>query len=345
LPLLQARLDRLRRLRELKTEEARKAQPPRPDPNRFATPGDLARAINPATIQTTALDLVDEAVVWAHTTRGARLIVSMPPQEGKSERVTKTGSLWALTRNPDTRIGIVSYAQPLAEGFGRDIRNWVSSNNGDEGTFNIGLTIAADNGSAKRWQLAGFRGGIVCVGIGGGLTGKPLDALVIDDPIADEKQASSAAYRDRVWAWWQAVGSTRLAPGAPVICILTRWHEDDIAGRFLAAEDAARWRVVNIPAQADYDPNKGESDPLGRQPGEWLASRESAPSTNGSRSAFRPAPGSSLAFTRADHPRRRATCGSAPGGADTSPPCGHSTRASPTRTGSSTATKCSCPGT
>lgn len=272
MPLLRARLDRLRRLRDLKAEEARRSQPARPDPDRFATPGVLARHINPDTLQTAALDLVDEAVVWAYTTRGARLIVSLPPQEGKSERVTKTGSLWALTRNPNTRVGIVSYAQPLAEGFGRDIRNWVSSNNGDEGTFDIGLRIAADNGSAKRWQLAGFRGGIVCVGIGGGLTGKPLDALVIDDPIADEKQASSEAYRDRVWAWWQAVGSTRLAPGAPVICILTRWHEDDIAGRLLAAEDGHRWRVINIPAQADYDPNKGESDPLGRQVGEWLSS-------------------------------------------------------------------------
>jgi predicted phage terminase large subunit-like protein len=275
-PLLEVKRRKLTELRVLRAELEQRTRaakaPRRPDSDRFATPGDLARQINPATVQTSALHLVDDAVVWAHTTRGARLIVCMPPQEGKSERVTKAGSLWALTRNPDTRIGIVSYSQPLAEGFGREVRNWISTNNGDEATFDIGLQIAADNGSAKRWQLAGYRGGIVCVGIGGGLTGKPLDALVIDDPIADETQAASAAYRDRVWRWWQAVGSTRLAPGAPVIVILTRWHEDDIAGRLLAAEDGHRWRVVNVPAQADYDPNKGESDPLGRAPGEWLSS-------------------------------------------------------------------------
>lgn len=189
-----------------------------------------------------------------------------------SERVTKTGSLWALARNPETRIAIVSYAQPLAEGFGRDVRNWISSNDGTEGTFNIGLKIAADNGSARRWQLAGHRGGIVCVGLTGGLTGRPADALVIDDPFSDREQAASARYRERVWSWWQSVGSTRLARTAPVILINTRWHEDDLAGRFLAAEDGHRWRVLNIPALADHDPAKGEADPLGRMPGEWLTS-------------------------------------------------------------------------
>lgn len=240
--------------------------------HRFPTPGSLATAINQATVQTPALDVVDDAVAWAYRTRGARLAISLPPQEGKSERVTKTGTLWALIRNPELRIGIVSYSQSLAEGFGRDVRNWVASNNGDEGTLDLGLRIARDNGSARRWQLDGHRGGLVCVGIGSGLTGRPLDALVIDDPFADREQAASAYYRERVWSWWQAVGSTRLAPGAPVIVILTRWHEDDIVGRLLAAEDGHRWRVVNIPAYADHDPDAGQTDPLGRAPGQWLVS-------------------------------------------------------------------------
>lgn len=238
----------------------------------WETPGELAKAIDPATVQTPALDAVDEAIVWAYTTPGARLLVSMPPQEGKSQRVTKTGSLWALTRNPELRLGIASYAQSLAEGFGREIRNWVASFDGTDGTLDLGLRIAADYGSARRWQLDGHRGGVVCVGIGSGLTGRPLDALVIDDPFADAEQAGSQYYRDRVWDWWQSVGVPRLAPGAPVIVILTRWHENDIAGRLLEAEDRDRWRVINIPALADHDPAKGQSDPLGRQPGEWLES-------------------------------------------------------------------------
>lgn len=238
----------------------------------WETPGELAEAIDPNTVQTPALAVIDDAVVWAYSTPGARLIISLPPQEGKSQRVTKTGSLWALTRNPELRIGIASYAQSLAETFGREVRNWITSYDGTDGTLNLGLRIAQDYGSVKRWQLAGHRGGIVCVGIGSGLTGRPLDALVIDDPLADREQADSETYRERVWQWWQSVGSTRLAPGAPAIVILTRWHHDDLAGRLIAAEDGHRWRVINIPALADHDPAKGQADPLGRAPGEWLTS-------------------------------------------------------------------------
>lgn len=267
--LEEIKLARLRRLRRLQAEKAKREAALRP---KWDTPGDLAKSIDPSIVQTPALDVVDEAVAWAYSTRGARLIISMPPQEGKSERVTKTGTLWALQRNPELRAGIVSYSQALAEGFSRSIRNWVTTHDGTEETLDLGLRIARDNGAARRWQLDGHRGGVVSVGIGGGLTGRPLDALVIDDPYADKGQADSKYYRDRVWQWWQSVGSTRLAPGAPVILILTRWHEDDIVGRLRAAEDGHRWRVINVPALADHDPAKGESDPLGREPGEWLAS-------------------------------------------------------------------------
>jgi predicted phage terminase large subunit-like protein len=269
-PENQARLaDAQRRLTAARraAAERRAARAPK-----FATPGELARAIDPATVQTPALDVIDDAVVWAYSTANARLIVSLPPQEGKSERVTKTGVLWALTRNPQLRAGIASYAQALADGFGRDIRNRITANSGDEGTLDLGLRIAKDYGSAKRWQIDGCRGGVTCAGIGSSLTGRPLDALVIDDPIADRKQADSEYYRERVWDWWQTVGSTRLAPGSPVIVILTRWHEDDLAGRLLKAEDGHRWRVINIPALADHDPAKDQADPLGRDPGQWLVS-------------------------------------------------------------------------
>jgi predicted phage terminase large subunit-like protein len=268
---LEARLTRLLELRRL-TAEIEGIRASRRPKVTWDTPGDLAALVDRTTVQTPALDLIDREIAWAYSTPGARLIISMPPQEGKSSRVTKIGSLWALTRDPERRIAIVSYSQPLAEGFGREVRNWISSNDGDEGTFDIGLKVARDNGSAKRWQLDGHRGGIVCVGIGGGLTGRPAEALVIDDPFADATQADSAYFRDRVWGWWQSVGTPRLAPSAPVILINTRWHEDDLAGRFLAAEDGHRWRVVNIPALADHDPAKGETDPLGREPGEWLTS-------------------------------------------------------------------------
>jgi predicted phage terminase large subunit-like protein len=230
------------------------------------TPGDLARAIEPSTVQTPALDLIDEYLARVESGEIDRLIINLPPQEGKSTRVTTIGPLWFLTRNRNRRIAIVSYAQDLADEFGRNIRNHISSNTGEDETLNLGLKVAKDNGAARRWQLEGAKGGVRAVGIRGGLTGRPVDALFIDDPISNLEQANSKTYRDQAWGFWQSVGNTRLAPGAPVVLVLTRWHADDLAGRLLAAEDAHRWTVLNIPAAAE------ENDPLGRKPGEWLES-------------------------------------------------------------------------
>lgn len=239
---------------------------------RWATPGQLAVALDPRTVQTPALDLIDAALVDVDEGRRDRLIITTPPQEGKSTRVTTMGPLWMLRRNPDLRIAIVSYGQDLADEFGRNIRNLIQSNSGDEGSIDLGLRIAPDNGAARRWRIAGRLGGIRSVGIGAGLTGRPADRLFIDDPIKDAKQADSPTWRESVWKFWQSVGNTRLAPGAPVVIVLTRWHEDDLVGRLLAAEDGHRWQVINIPAQADHDPNKGQVDVLGREPGVYLDS-------------------------------------------------------------------------
>ncbi|MBP2704411.1 phage terminase large subunit [Microbispora sp. RL4-1S] len=252
---------------------SRQFQPPaEPEAPKWATPGQLALAIDPTTIQTPALDLIDAALVDVAEGRCDRLVITMPPQEGKSTRVTTMGPLWMLTRNPDLRIAIACYAQDLADEFGRNIRNHITTNDGTDETLDLGLRIAPDNGAARRWRLDGHRGGVRSVGITSGLTGKPADALFIDDPIKDMRDADSKAWREVVWGFWQAVANTRLAPGAPVVIILTRWHEDDLAGRVLDAEDAGRWRVLNIPAQADHDPAKGEADPLGREPGQFLQS-------------------------------------------------------------------------
>jgi predicted phage terminase large subunit-like protein len=247
----------------------------------FATPGELAKALDPATRQTAALDLIDAALVDVAEGRCDRLIISLPPQEGKSERCTHYGALFALLRNPDLRIGVVSYDQDTSQRFSYAIRNDILTFDGDEGTIDLGLRLRTDSKAATRWNLAGRKGGVYAVGIGGALTGRPFDMLVIDDPVKDYRAADSTLLSETAWNWWMSVARPRLAPGAPVIVILTRWHEDDLAGRMLAkqAEDEAsdlehhdRWRVVNIPAQADHDPGKGETDPLGRAPGEYLDS-------------------------------------------------------------------------
>lgn len=232
----------------------------------FPTPGDLAQYIDPRTVQTEALQLLDRHLVDLAEGRSDRLIWTMPPQEGKSQRIARFYPLWLLLRAPDTRIAIVSYEADVARRWGRAVRNDIATHP------ELGLTVRHDTSAAHEWQLDGHDGGIVTAGIGGALTGRPVDVLIIDDPVKGRAEADSEAFRNAAWDWWTETGSTRLAPDAPVVLDMTRWHEDDLAGRLLASESADEWAYVNVPAQADHDPAKSETDPLGRQPGEWLRS-------------------------------------------------------------------------
>lgn len=254
-------------------EHAARAFEP-PPPPRWATPGDLARHLDPKTRQTPALDLIDAELVRAANTPDGRLIISMPPQEGKSQRASRRFPLWLLTQRPDTRIAIISAELGMARRWGRVIRDDITTHGpGLRRTPDTpGLKVRDDLAAQHEWQLDGHEGGVYTAGIAGALTGRPVDLLIIDDPIKDREQADSEVYRERAWDWWTDVGSTRLAPGAPVILILTRWHHDDLAGRLLAAEDGHLWRVINIPAQADHRPEKGQTDALDRTPGEFMES-------------------------------------------------------------------------
>jgi predicted phage terminase large subunit-like protein len=186
---------------------------------------------------------------------------------GKSQRVSRTFPAWLLARNPDLRIAIASYELGTARRWGRAIRNDIIGN-----PDKFGMSIRRDTASAQEWQIQDHAGGVYSVGVSGALTGRPVDILIIDDPIKDRAQAESQVYRDRVWDFWTDTARTRFGPETRVIVVLTRWHQDDLAGRLLSQDVRREWRHVNIPAMADHDPNKGESDALGRAPGEYLLS-------------------------------------------------------------------------
>jgi predicted phage terminase large subunit-like protein len=228
-------------------------------PSEFPTPGDLATFLDRRVIQTPALKLLDQHLVKVGSGDLPRLIWTMPPQEGKSQRVSRTFPLWLLLRNPELRIAICSYEAGIARRWGRAVRNDITARP------ELGLTIRPDTAAAHEWQLDGHDGGVYTVGIGGALTGRPIDgALIIDDPLKGRAEADSEVFRQQCIEWWQETGSTRLAPGTPVIVVQTRWHEDDLAG-WLPRHDEG-WTVVNVPAQAEKD------DPLGRLPGDYLES-------------------------------------------------------------------------
>lgn len=264
---------------------------------RYPSPGALAHAIDPlAVIETPALRLIDAAVLRAveRMERGesARLAVAAPPQEGKSRRLTIATPLWLLVRNPNLRIGIASFEADVSTTFSREVRNFVSAY-GSGTVLNprplsedlLGISLRGDSTSVSRFSIAGHTGGLIAYGMRGGWTGKPLDALFVDDPYKDREQADSPEHRAKVLAWWQNVAVPRLPSAALVILTQTRWHPDDLYGYVLGQEralpeDLRRWEFVSIPAQAEAPRLDDEGnlapgwlpDSLGREPGEWLES-------------------------------------------------------------------------
>lgn len=233
---------------------------------KWPDPGEMARALDPRTVTTPALKLIDEALADVAAGKCLRLMISLAPQEGKSERTSRRFPTWMLHRRPDLRIAIVSYAHRVARRWGERIRDDIVQH-GDKLDLEVKPDAAADE-----WHLTGRLGGVYSVGIGGPLTSRAVDLLIIDDPYKDGKQADSKAWNERIRGWWEEVAIPRLGPGVAVVIIQTRWREDDLIGWLQQREDGDIWRVINIPAQADHDPAKGEVDILGREPGEFMES-------------------------------------------------------------------------
>ena len=232
----------------------------------WTTPGQMAQALDRGTVQTPALELIDTHLARVAAGDCDRLIINMPPQEGKSERTSRRFPLWMLHRDPNLRIAIVSFGHDVARRWGRRIRDDLRANP------DLGLTLSESTQAQHEFELLGYRGGVVCVGIRGALTSRPVDLLIIDDPYKDAGDADSPAWQATVREFWTEVALPRLAPGAPVVIIQTRWRDDDLSGWLATGENADEWTVLNIPAQADHDPGKGETDPLDREPGQYLES-------------------------------------------------------------------------
>lgn len=190
-------------------------------------------------------------------TRGEikRLMIFMPPRHFKSETVTVRYSAWRLEDNPSMRVIVGAYNQTLAEKFSRKARKIVRTR---------GLPVLSKERTASEdWETENG-GGLRAVGVGAGVTGQGGDLIVIDDPVKNREEANSETYRNKVWDWYKDDLYTRLEPSAALILIMTRWHEDDLAGRILASENAANWTAISLPAEAEAN------DPLGRHLGAAL---------------------------------------------------------------------------
>ena len=174
-----------------------------------------------------------------------RLMVFLPPRSGKSEVTSKKFPAWYLGRHPDREIILASYAADLAYDFSRIARETLS-----EWGYLWGVSLAGDSSAVKRWGIEAHRGGMMAAGVGGPITGRGAHVALIDDPIKNWQDAQSPVLREKAWGWYKSTLRTRLAPGGAIVLIMTRWHEDDLAGR-LILDASEEWDIVKLPAYDD----------------------------------------------------------------------------------------------
>lgn len=203
-------------------------------------------------------DKLDELIQRKHK----KLMIFLGPQHGKSEISSRCFPSYALGKNPKTKIGIISYNSSLARGFNRSCQLIIDDEKYrelfPETTLNE-KNISTDSRhgvlrNSEIFEIVKHHGFLKTVGVGGPLTGTPIDIGIIDDPFKDRQEANSQVYRDRVWAWYNDVFLTRLHNDSIQLMLYTRWHEDDLAGRLIDPrnklydeKEAKEWTVIAIP--------------------------------------------------------------------------------------------------
>ena len=208
------------------------------------------------------LDLLAERLLDVAQGKLRRLLIQMPPRHGKSEFASAHFPAWYLGTFPDRRVILASYEHDFAASWGAKAKDRFA----EYAPILWRLWLRKDKQAADDWGIAGHAGGMVCAGVGGPITGRGADLLIIDDPVKSAEEANSETYRDRAWDWYRSTAYTRLEPGGAIILIQTRWHEDDLAGRVMAeaAKTGERWEVIKLPALAEGDDvlGRAEGDPL-----------------------------------------------------------------------------------
>ena len=187
------------------------------------------------------------------------LLIDQPVRHGKTELCSRWTPAWFVCKYPHRRVLLASYEADFAATHGRRAREIVGEVGG-----RFGVEIDAGSRAASRWELTNHAGGMGTAGAGGPITGTGGHLLIVDDPIKNVEEAQSPVMRDHLWEWWQNVFLTRREPGAKVLLIMSRWHEDDLIGRLLKAETGMRIKRLRMPAIAEDD------DMLGRRPGDAL---------------------------------------------------------------------------
>ena len=176
-----------------------------------------------------------------------RLIVNMPPRHTKSEFASYLFPAWMVGKNPKLKVIQTTHTGELAVRFGRKMKNLVDTN--EFAQIFDECKIAADSKAAGRWETN--KGGeYYAAGIGGAITGRGADLLIIDDPHSEQDALSDSAL-DSAYEWYTSGPRQRLQPGGSIVIVMTRWSTKDLTGQLLKAQTepkADQWEVIEFPA-------------------------------------------------------------------------------------------------
>jgi len=179
-----------------------------------------------------------------------RLIVNMPPRHTKSEFASHLFPAWYLGRYPDKKVIQTAHTAELAVGFGRKVRNLVGSD--DYQAIFADVSLSTDSKAAGRWNT-NKNGEYFAIGVGGAVTGKGADILIVDDPHSEQEAAQGdPAVYDRTYEWYTSGPRQRLQPGGAICLVMTRWSKKDLTGSILKASiergGADEWEIIEFPA-------------------------------------------------------------------------------------------------
>ena len=192
-----------------------------------------------------------------------KLMIFAPPQTGTSTLSSRMAPSYFLGKNPNRKIALTSYSADHSQSFNRDVQRIIDSeiyhSIFPETTLNSSNVSTSSKKGYKRtsniFEVVGYEGFLKTVGVGGSLTGTTVDIGIIDDPIKGREDAESSTYKKRIWNWYTDVFESRLHNHSQQLLLLTRWNEDDLAGKILERDgdvrDGGEWMVIRLPALRD----------------------------------------------------------------------------------------------
>jgi len=219
--------------------------------------------------------VADEIDDWL-SGKNPMLLLSVPPQFGKSELASRRLPAYAFGRNPNERILQIGYTDAPARDFCDDVKTILQTDRYRQVFPGVRIATSKVAGARARntqseFRILGSKGRYDAAGIGGAITGKAKSIIIFDDPFKDDAQAQSPSYRAKVWAFFQKVARTRGTKDIRILVIHTRWHDDDLIGRCLEENKKAfgKWRSIVLRCEARAnDPDRHPLDK--RAPGEML---------------------------------------------------------------------------